>query len=188
MLIFCWESARNSRRSLAVIYETLFPAGGTLDWIKLYSCFCRCVHLRNNTRLRVWSRPARHYLAFVVPRQTLCKVNSKPSLNISLCGRVWVRLQLQFDITMQTKWRKWAALGSCWRMMLEEALNCVCYSPTTVAFVELTIRSYCDKCMTPTWIMDHPEGQTLGQKAVRPRGPVCVTSLTPYKFTSSQNW
>lgn len=180
MLIFCWESARNSRRSLWIC-EALFSAGGALDWIKLYSCFCRCVHLRNNTQLRVCGLGPRGiiwHLSFL----------GKHSVNISLCERVWVRLKLQFDITMQTKWRKWAALGSCWRMMLEEALNCVCYSPTTVAFVELTIRSYCDKCMTPTWIMDHPKGQTLGQKAVRPRGPVCVTSLTPYKFTSSQNW
>lgn len=86
------------------------------------------------------------------------------------------------------KWRDWAVLGSCWSRMLEVALNCVCHSPTPVLFVELTIQSHCDKCMAPTWIMDLPKGQTLGQKAVRPCGPLCVTSLTPYKSTPSQNW
>lgn len=55
-------------------------------------------------------------------------------------------------------------------------------------FVELTLRGHCDKWVTPTWIMDNPTGQTLGQKAVRPCGPLCVTSLAPYKFNSSQNW
>lgn len=88
------------------------------------------------------------------------------------------------------KWRSWAALGSCRRMMmLEDASHlCLPFTHTSPLFVELTIQSHCDKCMTPIWIMDHPKGQTLGQKAVRPRGPLCVTSLTPYKFTSSQIW
>lgn len=66
--------------------------------------------------------------------------------------------------------------------------NCVCHSLTPFPFVVVTLKSRCDKCMTPTWIMDDPTGQALGPKAVRGYGPLCVTALTPYKFTSSQNW
>lgn len=66
--------------------------------------------------------------------------------------------------------------------------NCVCHSLTPFPFVVVTLKSHCDKCMTPTWIMDDPTGQALGPKAVRGYGPLCVTALTPYKFTSSQNW
>lgn len=66
--------------------------------------------------------------------------------------------------------------------------NCVCHSLTPFPFVVVTLKSHCDKCMTPAWIMDDPTGQALGPKAVRGYGPLCVTALTPYKFTSSQNW
>lgn len=63
----------------------------------------------------------------------------------------------------------------------------VCHS-LTLLWVQVTPQSHCGECMTPTWIMDDPTGQTLGQKAAGPCGHVSVTTLTPYKFTCSQKW
>lgn len=107
MLIVCWKHARKMLTEFMVICETIFPGGILLDcfyctgicvivstsctlWNNIQICACSsslpCLTQFQKCDSRLDN------LAFVVPLLRLCKVNSKLSSNISVCGCVCVFL------------------------------------------------------------------------------------------------